>query len=268
MKICIATGRAGFLRKDYLIAKLAWHWERAGVSVETSESIPRGADLAILHVDRTRVDAAEVPGNPEGIPLLNGRVLDISKRRFSSLGLDAGTDWAGPVIIKSDLNHFGIPESGGGLRLRQRLAERSWRLARALPRRRYPVVESARAVPGWVWSDPDLLVEKFLPERSGDLFCLRGWVFFGPRSYAFRLFSTDPMVKTGSMVRHEFLPGPPRELEEFRARHGFDFGKFDYVEHDGRPILLDANKTPTIVTEPDTPRLRDLAGGLFEILRR
>lgn len=272
-KVCIATGDGRPLRPDYLISKLAWHWARAGIEVESAAALPGDCDLGILHIDRTRLAPDELPANPAGIPLLNGRVLDISKSRFSTLRLRPGSDWDGPVILKSDRNHFGLPEAGearpGPLRrLRRRLADRSFRLARMLPRREYPVLPSVRRVPAWAWSDEGVVVERFLPERAGDRYCLRGWVFFGSRGYVFRLFSTDPMVKTGSMCGHEFLDAPPPELEEFRARHGFDFGKFDYVEHDGRPILLDANKTPTVITDPDTPRLRHLAGALGDWLAR
>ncbi len=273
VKVCIASGSSRPIKGSYLIAKLAWHWARAGVVVEYSEALPVEADLGILHVDRTRVEPAHVPANPAGVRLLNDRIRDISKRRFSTLRLDPESDWEGEVIVKTDLNHFGNPEcagSGGGLgqRLRRRLAERSWRSARMLPRDRYPVLKGLGEVPDWVWSDLGLLVEKFMPERLGKEYCLRGWVFFGSRGYVYRLFSPDPLVKVSSMTRHEFLGAPPPDLEAIRLRHGFDFGKFDYVEHHGKPILLDANKTPAIGAAPDTPRVRHLAGALDEFLRR
>ena len=175
------------------------------------------------------------------------------------------------MIVKSDLNHFGIPEQHGRRRAllaagRLQLARLSWRLARELPLGRYPVLPHLAAVPEWVWSDPALVVERFMPERDRGRYCLRGWIFFGARSYSYRLFSSDPVVKSGSMIGYEYLDGPPPELEAIRAEHGFDFGKFDYVEVDGRSILLDANKTPTVLGAGDSPRLRDLAEGLGELL--
>jgi hypothetical protein len=128
------------------------------------------------------------------------------------------------------------------------------------------VLPRLAAVPDWVWSDPQLLVERFVPERDAGRYCLRGWMFFGARSYSYRLFSTHPLVKSGSMIGHEFLAGPPPELESIRARHGFDFGKFDYVQVDGRTILLDANKTPTVTGDGESPRLLDLSEGIEELL--
>jgi hypothetical protein len=127
-------------------------------------------------------------------------------------------------------------------------------------------LKGLKAVPGWVWKNPDIIVERFMPEREQGFYCLRGWVFFGNRGYTYKLFSSDSMVKTGTMVKYEFLDKPPAELVDFRIRNSFDFGKFDYVEVDGKPILLDINKTPTIVSETNTPRLKSLAGGLNSFL--
>jgi hypothetical protein len=92
-------------------------------------------------------------------------------------------------------------------------------------------------------------------------------MFFGSRGYSYRLFSTHPLVKSGSMVGYEYLDAAPPELEAIRAAHGFDFGKFDYVEVDGRVILLDANKTPTVTGDGESPRLAHLAEGVEELLR-
>lgn len=257
----------------YLISRLAWHWRRAGHSVTAGpvHEIDPGIDLALLHVDRTRIAPGSVPGNPAGRPFLNSRVLDISKHLFSSLRVLPGDPWKGSVIVKSNLNAFGTQERadlepGFFERKRRKLARRHWRLARCLPPRNYPVLPSISAVPGWVWRHPDIIVERFMPERRDGLYCLHGWVFFGKRGYTYRLYSTDPVVKAGSIVKDEFLGDPPPELEAFREANGWDFGKFDYVEVDGRPILLDINKTPTTTGGPDTPRMRDLSMELEDIL--
>jgi hypothetical protein len=259
------------LEARYLVSQLARYWQRSGIRVTAGAAWEAGAELGILHVDRTRVRPEEVPAAGTA-RLLNSRVLDISKRVFSSQLLSPGDDWDGPVIVKSNLNHFGIPEEHGHsrallARARLGLARLSWRLARTLPAGRYPVLRRLSAVPDWVWSAPDLLVERFVPERDGGRYCLRGWIFFGTRSYSYRLFSTHPLVKTGSMIGYEYLDGPAPELEAIRAAHGFDFGKFDYVQVDGRAILLDANKTPTVSGDGESPRLRHLAEGVEELIR-
>ncbi|HEU4428053.1 MAG TPA: hypothetical protein VFT98_04825 [Myxococcota bacterium] len=270
MHVHITTEAPGALRAKFLIARLARHWEKSRVRVTHGPQPAPGAQLGIVHVNRTRIGAHELPPNETGRPLLNERVRDISKARFSTLRVGPDDAWRGPVIVKSNLNHFGIPEARGGgrwgERARRAIARVSWRAARRLPPRRYPILPRLGEVPDWVWRDDELVVERFVPERADGLYCLRGWVFFGSRGYVYRLFSDDPLVKTGTSVRHEFLPAPPPELEAIRAAHGFDFGKFDYVEHDGRAVLLDANKTPAIEAAADSPRMRELAGALADFL--
>lgn len=243
------------------------------ITVGPVEQVDSNADLSILHVDRTRIDPRSVPPNPSGRPFLNSRILDISKHHFSTLRVAPNDAWDGEVIVKSNLNCYGQREwndSSHGLmaRTRRKLARRSWRLARMLPPYTYPVLPKISSVPDWVWSNPELIVERFVPEREGGLYCLRGWVFFGTRSYTYRMFSTEKVVKVASIVKHEFLGEPPPELVAFREASGWDFGKFDYVEVDGRPVLLDINKTPTTAgsSGPDTPRMRHLAAGLDEYL--
>jgi len=272
LSIHVATEVPAPIDQKYLIALLSWHWTRAGHEVIFGPTDSIDADMGILHIDRTHIVADKVPVRPRLTPLLNERVLDISKKSYSTLRVMPDDDWSGPVIVKSDLNSFGIPERQN-LRLsywqrkQRKLSKKSWRLARCLPPARYPLLPHLANVPKWVWNHPGLIVERFMPERKGDEYCLRGWIFFGNHSYAYRLFANDYMVKAGHITGYEILDGHPAEFETLRAAHGFDFGKFDYVEVDGKPILLDMNKTPMIVNEnntPDTPRLRHLANGLYD----
>ncbi|MFH1518362.1 MAG: hypothetical protein ABIH17_10850 [Pseudomonadota bacterium] len=258
----------------YAISHLSRIWREVGLDVEVSREYADDARLCILHHDKTRLSKDTIPDAPSGVKPLNGDVLDISKRLISTLLLTPESDWAGPVIIKSDLNHYGLQDGGddrAGIvaRVQKRLARHSWRWARKLPEKHYPVLASLNDVPGWVWSDQHLVVEKFLPEYSDDgLYCVRGWIFFGDQGYAYRSLSKDPLVKATSLVRSEILDAVPAELAALREKMKFDFGKFDYVEHDGVPILLDANKTPTypVSDGTPTPRMRLLAKGIEAFL--
>lgn len=232
-----------------------------------------GADLGILHIDRTRIDPAVLDGLDPGLRVLNRRVLDISKRRHSTLALAPGDNWGGPVIVKSDRNHFGRPERRTlplpqrlMTEARARLARLNWRLVRTLPDGAYPVLPGIEAVPPWVWADPALLVERFMPEREGAHFVLRIWMFLGARSYGVRMVAGDPLVKLRSQISHEFTTEVPPELEQLRQHHGFDYGKFDYVIHDGKPVVLDMNRTPTIARLRRTPRTELLASGIESFL--
>jgi hypothetical protein len=261
------------LTEQYLLATLAKNWRARGLRVQAGDSYSPDADVCILHHDISVIDRHTVPLPPPGKPVINGAVLDISKRRYSTLLLTPGDDWDGPVIIKSNLNHYGAPEKrlvrrAVIERLRGRLADISWRGVQALPSRSYPILVSIELVPDWVWTSPELLVEKFLPERTRDgLYAVRGWVFCGDRGYAYRVASRDPIVKPRTAAKIRYLKSPPPALMQRRAELCFDFGKFDYVEHDGETILLDANKTPTFRGNPQARRMRWLASGIEAFLQ-
>lgn len=261
------------LKDCYLLDAVAGVWQKSGYRVVTGSAYSPNADVIVLHQNLTKLDPSSLPPTSIDVPVLNARVLDISKRVYSTLLLEPEDEWSGAVIIKSNLNHFGIPEKRMApldimTVLRQQLAKLSWQHAKILPRRTYPILNSIKDVPDWVWKSDDLIVEKFMPERVDGLYCLRGWIFFGSRSYGYRLFSTEPMVKVGTMVRCEFFDKIPEELKIIRNKMGFDYGKFDYVEHDGQAILLDANKTPSYAGVKDTPRVRLLASGIGDFLIR
>lgn len=268
-RVSVST-ETGELPPRYIIGVLCEIWRERGVDVHVGREFAPDAELCILHHDRTRLDPEELPVAPDGAVVLNARVLDISKRSYSELRVLPGDGWDGPVIVKSDLNAFGLPEAKDGMSLlargHRRLANKSWKLARRLPKKTYPVLKSAAEVPAWVWRRDDLLVERFMPEREGEFYCQRGWLFFGSQGYGYRLYSTDPMVKTGTTVKHEYLEEVPPELQAHRERLGFDFGKFDYVMHDGKAILLDANKTATFRGDPRSPRIMRLADALQDML--
>ena len=261
----------------YLVHKLAVNWESMGFKVSTGPIAEVPADLAavICHWDQTQVEAELVPSNPHGIPMLNHRILDISKRSFSSLILSKGEDWQGPVIVKTNMNCFGHIEQRKRQRtflqlLQRGLSELNWKWACCLPPGEYPVLDSISEVPDWVWADSKWVVEKFLPERDGDLYCIRFWVFFGTQGYMYRLASTEPVVKNRDRaVSFEFFESePPEALQQFRKEHQLDFGKIDYVETEAGIVPFDINKTPTLASESGAPHLKQLSKGIFDFLQR
>lgn len=269
--IQIITEQSNALGHKYVISALALHWQSWGHKLIHGPARSLDTDLGILHINKTCLKESEVPAVAPGRLLLNRHVLDISKSTLSQLRLHQGDDWDGPVMVKSNLNSFGNPElrlrrRGVIEKARRRLARSFWRLARTLPSNDYPLLPHLSMVPSWVWEREDLLVERFMPERQGDLYSIRGWLFFGERGYAYRLFSASPMVKTGNITHFEILSKVPPELHEFRRSRHFDFGKFDYIEVEGRPVVIDINKTPTTIAKPDSPRLRDLAEGIYDFI--
>jgi hypothetical protein len=258
---------------QYLISHLSEIWTKEhGHRVTFGPVRTLEADLGIIHVDRTRVPSEVLPENPAGRPLLNGSVLDISKRRFCRSLLGHDSSYTGPVIIKTDANCFGGPEIQeiSLFRKFRRFTTRClpWQLTRELPLNTYPVLNRPSEVPEWVWGREDLIVDRLLPEREGDEYVLRIWIFFGDREYGAKIFGPSPVIKVGTMTRYEYIDTVPDELRAVRAELGMDFGKFDYAMVDGKAVLYDVNKTPTISTARRTAQnMRFLAGGLERFLR-
>lgn len=276
-RLHILTAGKRDYQRVHLVHKLAENWEKLGFQVSSGplQEVPAEVSVVLCHWDQTQVDPALLPRNPHNIPILNHDILDISKASFSPLIVTEGDTWAGPIIVKTNFNCFGQVEQKQQRlsfieRLQKKLSKRHWKLARRLPPREYPVLDTIGEVPSWVWSNQDLIVEKFLPEREGSLYSIRFWIFFGKHSYAYRLFSKEPMVKNRERsVRFEFLEAePPEALLRFRKAHGLDFGKIDYVEYEGEVIAFDINKTPTVASDWDAPHIQKLSAGIFDFLSK
>lgn len=254
-----------FTRTRYLIRLMIPRWESMGFRVvevsDPSEFVP--ADIAVMHVDLTVVPES-CRRLAERYPVvLNGRVVDIRKRVFSRLLLSGDETYSGPVIVKTDWNCGGwrefrrdVLESSIGPLLRrpriggfvlpklERLARRrSWRRRRLFRYGYYPTYPHRDLVPRGVWDNPNLVVERFVSERDGDLYCCRHWLFFGSREVSRRTLSPDPVVKANSHLERTTDP-VPEELRTLRKQWGFDYGKFDYGIVDGKVILYDVNRTP------------------------
>jgi hypothetical protein len=261
----------------FLIHALQRRWEREGLLVRAARQ-PQddsGERVAILHLDISRIpeEFSRLHGYRA---VINGRVMDITKRSFSSLMLGREADYAGPVIVKTDANCGGMPEftqelrQATGFTLRIGSPQSPWRRVRVMDPINYPVFPSIAAVPNGVWANPRLIVERFMPEHEGDLYCLRSWVFLGSRSYSVLLRSPHPIVKVSTAVHKEPITEVPEELRHMRHRLGFDYGKFDYGIVEGRVILYDVNRTPTLGANI-SPERRDqiadlLAEGLYDFL--
>ncbi|WP_235984434.1 ATP-grasp domain-containing protein [Mesorhizobium neociceri] len=217
--------------------------KRRGHSVRIQQGPARthGADIAILHVDAT-VTPADYLDYARGFPFcLNLATADISKRRVSGALLEHDDTWQGPVIVKTNLNNQGIPETF--LNRRSRRAGKKPPFPDVQGPQPYEVYGSLGDVPDGIFGDDDLVVEKFIAEREPDGFAMRFWVFCGESERCTRYISPNGLVKASETIRREPV-SVPDEIRERRRELGFDYGKFDFVMHEGRAILLDANKTP------------------------
>jgi len=237
--------RGLLMRRDspYMLFDLLEELKRRGHSVQIvrGTSAKPAADIAVLHLDAT-VTPPDYVDYARRFPFcLNLGAADISKHRISGAVIGQGDDWQGQVIVKSSLNHWGTPE--------RQLNQRARRAGRPEPFpgveafERYEIHAALADVPAEVFERRDLIVEKFIPEPEPDGFAARFWLFCGERERCTRHVSPQSLVKGDDTIRREAVPVPD-ELRALRRQLGFDYGKFDFVMHEGRAVLLDANKTP------------------------
>jgi len=263
----------------YRIWALAPHWRKRGISVEPVWGVGKSidADLLIPHVDLSYVPDeywAVIQSHPR---VVNRHVRDIRKTAFSENLVRPGDAWRGPVIVKTNDNGRGWMENlllGPGVpttraaRLMNRMAQYPWierrRLGSVRMPARYYIFESTEAVPRGVWSNPALVVERFLPERSGNRFAMRTYTFFGDRAHGRIFRGPAPWMKAWNSEMGE-LTSAPEAIVAARHRLRLDYAKIDYVMHDGEAVLLDVNRTPGMSAPIDERRIErsaELAMGL------
>jgi hypothetical protein len=266
-----------FERERYLLHELAGVWRTQGLRVTVMRGIARRIDagLVILHVDLTKVPADYLAVIRQCPRVMNGGVTDISKRFFSAQQVSRRDGYDGPVIIKTNRNSGGGREQalrvkGGRFRryagsIREKLPW-AWR-TRLLPSQ-YRIFESKKQVPLVAWCNPDMIVERFLPERREGYYCLRTWTFLGEEETRSISYSAEPVVKSRNVLRREPVTDVPEELRQIRKDLGFDYGKFDYGIVDDRVVLYDVNRTPTLgsIAKEQMPRFHKLADGIRAFL--
>jgi len=285
----------------HLIDLISKYWQEAGLDVKnvygTRNFVP--ADWAFLHVDLSVCPADYVQFARRWPRVINGGPLDIRKSNYSKNLIAPGDGYTGPAIVKTSLNSAGASEC-----FRQDWQnQRNWRYqllqklhfkkylhrpghwlypllrrthsaappAYPFPIRNksdYRIYPSADEVPPEYYRNPDLVVEKFLPEKDGEDYCLREWYFLGDHEYCRVELSADPIFTSGRAADHKVEP-PPESLRRLRRQMGLDYGKIDYVMRDNEAVLFDVNKTTGIANRqsPHAEQLaRDLAGGIFSLL--
>lgn len=251
---------------DYRIALCAEYWTQWGFDVRYVQgpNADANVDLLINHVDLSVIPDEYVRLFDKANAVMNRNATDIRKSTFSKNLVTADSSYDGPVIVKTDCNYGGLPERQIERRLPflkrlPLLGPRAARVLRQVARTRslsrlaytdalvpkdYPVYQSKNEVPTHIFANPDLVVEKYLPEFDGRYYYIRSHWFLGDGDVTTRLRSESQVVKAGNTSNLEIVQSDPSIVE---ARHalGFDYGKFDYMMHDGRAVLIDINKTPT-----------------------
>ena len=257
---------------NYIVHLFAERWRNCGHRVleHFGTEPPPPGNLAVLHIDLTVVPAEYRALVSHYEHVINGTVLDISKRTFSQNLVGPGSDWNGPVVVKTDANHYGRMEwiahsVAEKLGVPSKPPTGPWM-------KDYLIYDSLREAPDWVWQGPGLIVEKFLPERDAQGYYMRVWTFFGDRERSSRFRAEVPIIKSDLVLGRESV-SVPDEIRAWREKLGFAFGKFDYVIHEGHPILLDTNRTPaaptnSAVTPNSTESYASMADAIHGFLHR
>lgn len=274
-------------RENYRIWPIAENWRRVGIDVRVVHGPDPclDADILVPHIDCTVVPEEYWKVIRQHPRAINARLRDISKTAFSENLLSVDDTYDGPVIVKTNRNSGGFkdldfgqtsPQSLGD-HLRKRLAWQPWLAARSLgwthTLRKYPVFEHIAQVPDGVWRNPHLVVEKFFTpdcDHRGD-HVLYLWIVMGDASLGLTLHSPDPFVKSAT-ARLETFEQPPAEILAAQKQHDCDYAKIDFILHEGRPILLDINRTPTLsdnaFSEHYINQTKELAQGIAAIRAR
>jgi hypothetical protein len=271
--------------KYYAIPALAETWRRDGYTVTNLFGIRKfiPADLILVHVDLSIVPDEYLAFTKQYPIVLNGAVADIRKSAFSRhLLLNRNDNYQGPVFIKSNLNFAGIPESfrqrkypfkgsqagyyiGTGV---DKILRSAVRLFSRAPSD-YLLLENVCRVPAQWFERKDIVIQRFCPEYEKGFYHVRYYQFLGDRATCERVSSHQPIVKDSSTVKRERVDVHP-EIERLRQELNFDYGKFDYVMHEGHPVLLDINKTTGSVKKvtPDIEAMRrHRAAGIYSYFR-
>lgn len=200
------------------------------------------APLTLLHVDLSVVPIAyrewARQASQRGL-VWNANAHDIRKTKISSNLLLPDSDWAGRVMVKTDLNYGGRPEATHRLPV----GETVWRDAGNPAKREYLVCDSLSKVPRWAWQSPHWVVERFFENQEGasSLWTL---TIMGTELELVRFDTISEKVNDRRRYKRWEFGEVDDELRGIVSNLGFDYGRLDLFRIDGAWELLDANKTP------------------------
>jgi hypothetical protein len=248
-------------------------------------SLPPSTRGVLVNVNLSYTTDFIEPDVPWPMPALNLRATDVRKRtihkRAAAFGLPtAAASESGPpderVIVKTTLNYTGKPERI----MRERWGVRADRFTADISDRFEYVISRRDEVPEGVWTDPSLVVERYITNPDG-LF-IRAYIV-GPAAVV-------TLAWAGSDIKKLSLPqndrrdyyfwdttaiGPTSDIaaralataRPLASALGVDFCGIDCaVDPDGKIIPVDVNKTPYWGHPRQSPVLAHLRHGFNTLI--
>jgi hypothetical protein len=270
MKIVIIQHENDFQGEQgvYFIEVIVSCWRESGHEILFINGLHENieADIAILHVNLSVVPDEYVRYAMKFPVTLNLNITDIRKQTISQYQVEKNDDYDGSVIVKTDKNCGGIPEAkiynqplpsnrslvkfarrfvrktrNAGIKLKL-ISINSSRFVVTEYRESFSIFEHKGQVPEYIWNDKNWIVERFLPEIEDSRFVIRNAYFLGDKMICFKTFSSDPIVKE-EKESESYKIEMPQKIIQIRNQLGLNYGKIDYVMHNGEPVVLDIGKT-------------------------
>ena len=242
----------------YSINILVDHWRRMGLNVANTLGPSRlrdggSAAVVVNHVGLTVTPAAYIKFLRRFSRAVNGELTNTSKSAFCQNLVSQPDDYDGSVIVKTELDsgsageHAFRPRSGPAAWLRYlRGADAGLSKTKKFTRSRYLIYDHPDLVPAKFWGNPHFVIQKFQAEmESEDLFRLRSWYVLGDRDFHVLTVSKKPIVKGHNIIDRWVVDlATPPEMTAMRKAMRVDYGRFDYVIVEGKPVVFDINRTP------------------------
>ena len=258
--------RIGIVRRGYLIDLMADLWEERNAEVVDIIGIDTRVpvDLLLLHVDLSVVPEAYRRFAQNYSRVINLSAVDIRKRNYLEDLVGVDDESSGPVIVKSNLNHGGLPERLLGPRpsgparlvagIRRRFRRRLGLVNEIRSKSDYEIFPDRGSIPARRFIDGSV-VQRFRPERRDGDFVLREYYFLGEIEVLSMEIGSDPILTTGRQVEFR-VASPPPEVRAVRDRLNLDYGKIDFSCPEGDVVVYDANKCVGTRADPGEPTRR------------
>ena len=211
--------RQKFMGRNYILNAVLNRMAGQGVRLRLLDRLdpPYEVGAAFVHVDLTTIPAPFTWVSSFYPRCLNGRSISIARDLYSTVRLLPGDDFSGPVIVKTLLNHRGLPELTHAATERRLARLDSAFRDRVCPK--YQIYATVKDIPDVVWSDSGLIVERFVP-GSLDLPIVKyRHDFMLDVELNTRAEFNDLLCDPDSLIRLEFVEAAPEEVYNVRRRH-------------------------------------------------